>query len=158
MYRIEARYLGSESASLTLTLPFEKRQKSRFRAVLDDGSEVALALERGQPLRHQERLVTTCGRVVEVRAEPEPLSVASAKDPRLLCKAAYHLGNRHVPVAIAPSHLAYHADHVLDEMVAHLGLAITQETLPFEPESGAYGTGHAHLGGGPGTAAGKIHI
>jgi urease accessory protein len=46
--------------------------------------------------------------------------------------------------------LRYGHDHVLDEMVRGLGLPVTVEQAPFEPEGGAYhGTGHgAHVHGG----------
>ena len=40
--------------SASLTLPFEKRQKSRLRVSLDNDQEAALILERGSVMRHGE--------------------------------------------------------------------------------------------------------
>lgn len=127
----------------SLTLPFELRQKSRFRAVLSNGEEVGVQLDRGVILRGGEGLVDAQGALVRIDAAPEPLSRASTGDPQLLLRAAYHLGNRHVPVAIQEEGLLYGHDHVLDAMLEGLGLEVEYILAPFEPEGGAYG-GHSH--------------
>lgn len=129
-------------AQTTLTLPFEVRQKSRLRATLDDGREAGLILERGTLLRGGDLLRAEDGTVVEVRAAPESVSTAFARDPELLTRAAYHLGNRHIAVQIGDTWLRYLHDHVLDHMLEQLGLQVTLEQVPFEPEAGAY-EGHA---------------
>ncbi len=157
MHHIDQRYSGDAAPTLTLTLPFDKRQKSRFRDRLDDGSEVTVTLERGSSLLEGDLLQTTEGCVVRVVAAEESLSVARSTDALTLCRAAYHLGNRHMPLQITPTELCYQHDHVLDEMVRHLGLQVTTEQRPFEPEPGAYGSGHAHVGGGHGHGKGHIH-
>lgn len=88
---------------------------------------------------------------VLVVAAPEGLSVAATADPLLLARACYHLGNRNVALQIARGRLAWLHDHVLDAMVAGLGLAVGYEQAPFEPEPGAYpGHGPAGEGGGQG--------
>lgn len=133
-------------AQATLTLPFESRQKSRLRTRLDDGRDVGLFLARGTVLRHGDRLRTTSGLVVRVRAAPEAVSTARTDDALLLARAAYHLGNRHVALQIGPGWLRYLHDHVLDAMARELGLAVAGERAPFEPEAGAYGGGHLHHG------------
>ncbi|MGI9273916.1 MAG: urease accessory protein UreE, partial [Endozoicomonas sp.] len=52
---------------------------------------------------------------------------------------------RHVPLQVGDNWLRYQRDHVLDEMVELLGLDVTHEAAPFEPENGAYsGSGHSH--------------
>ncbi len=133
-------------AQTTLTLPFEVRQKSRLRATLDDGREAGLILARGTLLRGGDLLRGEDGTVIEVRAAPESVSTAFAHDPELLTRAAYHLGNRHIAVQIGDNWLRYLHDHVLDHMLEQLGLQVTLEQAPFEPEAGAYeGHGaHAH--------------
>ena len=134
----------THDASASLILPFELRSRSRLRATLDDGREVALFLPRGTVLRGGDRLLASDGRVVIVRAAEERVSTARSEDPDALLRAAYHLGNRHVPVEIGRAMLRYEHDHVLDEMVRGLGLEIVVEHAPFEPEGGAYGHGHSH--------------
>lgn len=125
-----------------LTLPYDLRQKSRLRAHLDDGSEIGLFLPRGTVLRHGDRLRTATGELIEVCAAAETLSTARSTDPLLLMRAAYHLGNRHVPLQISTDWLRYRHDHVLDDMVRKLGLSVQAEQALFEPEAGAYGGGH----------------
>lgn len=136
------------ASARTLTLPFERRQRSRQRVVLDDGSEARLLLPRGTVLRDGDRLSGSgaeCRGTVLVRAAAEEVSVAASGDAALLLRAAYHLGNRHVPVQIGPGWLRYGHDHVLDELCRGLGLEIGCARLPFEPEAGAYaGGGSAH--------------
>jgi urease accessory protein len=145
------RMIGARSAieggerMASLTLSFEARRKSRLRASLDDGREVAVFLARGTILREGDCLCDDDERVpVVVRAIAETLSVAHTTDRHLLARAAYHLGNRHVPLQIGPDWLAYGHDHVLDDMVRALGLAVIVEQRPFEPESGGYSHGHGH--------------
>ena len=133
------------AADATLTLPFERRQRTRLRVTLDDGTEAALMLPRGEVLRGGDVLRTPCGRTVAVRAAEEPVSHVACDDPRGLARAAYHLGNRHVPVQVGDGWLRYLHDHVLDAMVEGLGLAVRAMDAPFEPEAGAY-AGHHHHG------------
>ncbi|MBK6744753.1 MAG: urease accessory protein UreE [Hydrogenophilales bacterium] len=146
MLLIERRADPRDTATERLTLSFELRCKSRLRARLDSGEEVGLFLERGLILRAGDKLAGNDGRVVEVAAATESVMEARAGDPVLLAKAAYHLGNRHVPVQVGDGFLRFGRDHVLSEMVRGLGLAVIEIDAPFEPESGAYGGhgGHAH--------------
>lgn len=130
------------TAASVLTIPFETRQKSRFLAKLDDGTEVGVFMPRGIILRGGDCLRASDGRIVEVRAAPETVSTATTDDPLLLSRACYHLGNRHVPLQIGFGWVRYLHDHVLDDMVRGLGLTVSAERVPFEPESGAYGGGH----------------
>ena len=127
----------------TLTLALAQRVRSRLRVTLDDGTTAGLFLERGTTLRDGDLLGSDDGVVVQVRAAPETCSCVNCDDPLLLARAAYHLGNRHVPLQIGAGRLRYQHDHVLDDMTRGLGLAVTVEQVPFEPEPGAYG-GHGH--------------
>jgi urease accessory protein len=143
---------GGASAAC-LTLSFEDRRKSRLRARLDDGREVGVFLARGTILQEGDWLVDDGETVlVVIKADTETLSVAHTIDLRLLARAAYHLGNRHVPLQVGKDWLAYGHDHVLDDMVRALGLSVVVEQRPFEPEAGGYGprygesqaTAHTH--------------
>ncbi len=129
-----------------LELPFDLRQKSRLRAKLDSGEEVALMLPRGEILRGGDLLAASDGRVVEVVSRPERLLHVECDSPQALARAAYHLGNRHVPVQVGDGFLRLAADHVLELMLKGLGARLSSIEAPFEPEAGAYG-GHTHGGG-----------
>jgi urease accessory protein len=134
-----------------LVLPFEQRQKSRLLTSLSDGAEVGLMLPRGTVLRGGDLLRAEDGRIVEVVAAAEAVSMVQSDNPVLLARAAYHLGNRHVAVQITADSLRYLHDHVLDDMVRGLGFEVRFANLPFEPEAGAYASAtHAHSGHGHG--------
>lgn len=143
---IEINHLceSKQTATVTLTLPFELRQKSRIKTSLDDGRDAGVFLPRGHLLRGGDCLKTADGEVVEIIAADETVSTIYSQQPIELTKASYHLGNRHVSLQITENWIRYLHDHVLDEMIEGLGLTVTVEKAPFEPEAGAYGGGHKH--------------
>ncbi|MGB8420047.1 urease accessory protein UreE [Paraburkholderia sp.] len=128
----------------TLTLAFDDRRKSRLAATLDNGEEIALLLPRGTVLRDGDVLVADDGGLVRVVAAPEAVLVVRAKDTLTLTRAAYHLGNRHTPVEVGADYLKLEYDPVLADMLKRIGASADQVTMPFQPESGAYGGGHKH--------------
>lgn len=139
-----------------LTLPFDSRQKSRLRTQLASGEEVALMLPRGEILRGGDLVVASDGRVIEVVAQTERVLHVTCATPQDLTRAAYHLGNRHVPVQVGDGFLRIAADHVLEDMLKGLDAVIAPLEAPFEPEAGAYGGGHRHNDDEHGHA-GRIH-
>jgi urease accessory protein len=128
----------------TLTLPFEQRQKSRQRVTLASGREAGILLTPGTRLHDGDVLRAASGERVRVCAAIEELSTARSADALQLARASYHLGNRHVPVQIGAGWVRYAHDHVLDDMLRQMGLPVTVESAPFEPEAGAYAGGHRH--------------
>jgi urease accessory protein len=132
----------AQTPALVLTLTYEQRQKARLRAHCDEGEEVAVMVERGQVLRGDTLLADAAGRVLRVAAALESVSVVVCDEPVEFARAAYHLGNRHVALEIAPGKLSYLADHVLDDMMGGLGFVVLVGLSAFEPEAGAYSHGH----------------
>ncbi len=148
MLRIIGRFDGEPAGEETLTLPWSLRQRSRFRTRLDGGREVGVFLSRGEVLRDGDRLETEDGRCVRVVAASEDVAVARSFDAHELARACYHLGNRHVPLQIGAGCVRFQPDHVLEDMLRELGLAVARETSAFQPEPGAYGQGgHSHSHG-----------
>jgi urease accessory protein len=146
MYHIEQRIPATEPVDDLWVAPFDLRQKSRARVTLASGAEAGLFLERGTVLRHGDCLRTDCGRVIRVEAAPEPVLTVRSDNPTSLLRAAYHLGNRHVPLEVGADRLRLGFDPVLRDMLGGLGVQVLEEHAPFEPESGAYqvGQGHRH--------------
>ncbi|MGH8619584.1 MAG: urease accessory protein UreE [Burkholderiales bacterium] len=160
MLEIQTKLTAGEAAGRPavqgrLELPFERRQKSRLRTHLASGEEVALMLPRGDILRGGDLLCMTDGRIIEVVAEPEQVLHVTCATPTELARAAYHLGNRHVPVQVGDGFLRLAADHVLAGMLQGLGAQLRELAAPFEPEAGAYGGGHHHHN--EGGRGGHIH-
>lgn len=127
----------------TVELSFDTRQKSRFRATLTTGIHIGADLPRTGILRSGAYIATEQGEILRVDAKAERLMQVTAPTAFDLLKAAYHLGNRHVPLMLTPTALYFEPDHVLAEMVMGLGLNVSEVDHPFEPESGAYAQ-HSH--------------
>jgi urease accessory protein len=144
MLLIERTAAATLPAVAVLVLTAAQRQLRRQHAALDTGEPVALRLPQAASLHPGERLEASDGRIIEVRAAPEPLIAARACDAQLLARAAYHLGNRHVPICVDGLELRLQHDHVLEDLLQRLGMELRRIEAPFEPESGAYGHGHAH--------------
>jgi len=136
---------GNQNTVVKLTLPLssEERTRSRYRWETAEGEVVHLRLPRGTVLRDRDLLTTdTEENWVLVLAKPEPVLTVVGKTPLDLLKAAYHLGNRHVPLEITPTYLRLSSDPVLRAMLEQLGLKIIEEIAPFQPETGAYSHHH----------------
>lgn len=142
----------------TIELGWDVRQKSRFDATDSQGRALGVFLPRGTVVRGGDVLVAEDGSLVRVIAAPQPVlritHCARHGSPFDLLRAAYHLGNRHVPIELQADHLHIEPDHVLADMLRAMHLMVTPMVTGFEPESGAYGThththGHGHAHGGP---------
>lgn len=151
-----ASALRSSPVRAYLVLPLEQRQKARHRARLSTGVEIGIQLARGTVLRGGDRLRAADGTVIEVIAAPERVSTVRSRALQELARASYHLGNRHVALEVGDGWVRYLTDHVLDAMVEQLGLPVTHEVEPFEPEGGAYSghAGHSHSHATPPAANG----
>ena len=135
----------------TIELDWDIRQKSRFDATDSSGRKIGVFLPRGTVVRGGDVLVLEDGTLVRVIAAPQPvLHISHCPQhgtPFDLTRAAYHLGNRHVPIELRADHLKIEPDHVLAGMLRAMHLIVREDTLAFEPESGAYsseGHGHSH--------------
>ncbi len=142
----------------SVELDWDVRQKSRFDATDSQGRTLGVFLPRGTVVRGGDVLVAEDGSLIRVLAAPQAVlkvtfcsTHGSAFD---LTRAAYHLGNRHVALQLAPDHLKLEPDHVLADMLRQMHLTVREVTEPFDPEAGAYGQaggghgehnhGHAH--------------
>ena len=129
--------------SFTLALTAEERTKSRHRFEME-GQVLYLRLPRGTLLRDGDLLLAeTDSSLVRVTAKPEPIFTVTATTSIELLRAAYHLGNRHVPIEITETYLRISPDSVLRTMLEHMGMKVQEAILPFQPEIGAYGK-HNH--------------
>ena len=156
MIELKSKTAGNAVIGGQLCLPFELRQKSRLRTQLVSGEDAWLMLPRGDILRGGDTLQGTDGRVIEVVAADEDVLHITCANTHELTKAAYHLGNRHVPVEVGDGYLRIAADHVLEDMLKGLGATMAPLCASFEPEGGAYGGGHQHHSDEPARGA-RIH-
>ncbi len=137
----------------SIELDWDVRQKSRFDVTDSTGRQVGVFLPRGTVARGGDVLVAEDGSLIKVIAAPQAvLKITHCGDhgtPYDLIRAAYHLGNRHVPIELKPDHLKIEPDHVLADLLRAMHLIVNAVDEPFEPENGAYSSGgYAHTGHG----------
>ena len=139
----------------SVVLDWDVRQKSRFEATDSIDRQIGVFLPRGTLVRGGDVLVAEDGSLIRVIAAPQPVLVITHctehGTPLDLLRAAYHLGNRHVPIELKPNHLKIEPDHVLAAMLRSMHLIVHEQLTAFEPEGGAYGAqaaaqshGHGH--------------
>ena len=129
----------------SVELDWDVRQKSRFDAQDSAGRQLGVFLPRGTVVRGGDTLVAEDGSLIVVKAAPQPVLVvrhcSQHGAPFDLLRAAYHLGNRHVALALQPDRLLLEPDHVLADMLRGMHLTVSEAHAAFEPESGAYAAG-----------------
>ena len=133
----------------TIELDWDTRQKSRFEGVDSLSRQLGVFLPRGTLVRGGDVLVAEDGSMVKVIAAPQTVLRITACNahgsPFDLTRAAYHLGNRHVPIELKPDHLKIEPDHVLADLLRSMHLIVNTVSEAFEPEGGAYSSaGHSH--------------
>lgn len=121
-----------------LALTAEERTRTRHRFDTLEGESIVLCLPRGSVLQDRDVLRSPTGEILQILAKPEPVLTVTADNALTLLRAAYHLGNRHVPLEVASTYLRLSPDSVLQAMLEQLGVAVTAEIAPFNPETGAY--------------------
>lgn len=126
----------------TITLDETARHRRRITLTSDGGIVFLLNLEQSRLLRHGEGLVLNDGRVIEVRAEPEPLLAITADNPQHLVALAWQIGNRHLAAQIDADRIIIRRDHVIRTMLEGLGARVAEINAPFDPQGGAYGDDH----------------
>ncbi len=131
-------------AADTVLIDFDRRHRRRIQLKTEGGAELLLDLPQAVRLRDGDGLALEDGRVVLVKARPEPLLDIHAHDAAGLVRIAWHLGNRHLPVQLLGTHIRIREDHVIAEMVRGLGGHVHHIDAPFDPEAGAYAGGHQH--------------
>lgn len=139
---------NAEACAATITLDETARHRRRMRMVSDrlaNGSTISFLLDLPQArlLRHGDGLVLDDGRIVEVRAEPEPLMEVRGRDVRHLLSLAWQIGNRHLAAEITETTIRLRNDHVIRDMLVGLGASVEEIDAPFDPEGGAYGGAHS---------------
>ena len=124
---------GDES----VTLAYVDRFLRRKVLTAASGLRFLVDLEHTTSLGPHDAFVLDDGRKVQVVPAPEALIEVTGD----LARLAWHIGNRHTPAQIEPGRILIQADHVMADMLAHLGATTRAVTEPFTPEGGAYGHG-----------------
>ena len=134
----------TEQATAEILIDFDRRHRRRIRLQTTAGDDLLLDLPQAHRLRDGDALQTDCGKLIRIRARPEPLAEIHAHSDAELVRIAWHLGNRHLPVQLIRDKIRIRRDHVIEEMVEHLGGHVDIIEAPFDPEAGAYAQGGQH--------------
>jgi len=121
-----------------VVLDYDQRHRRRMAMTAAGGLEFLLDLVQAVPLRDGDGLALENGSIVAVSAALEPLVEITTADAADLLRIAWHLGNRHLPTQLLGNRLRIRRDHVIEEMVGHLGATVTAVMAAFDPEAGAY--------------------
>ena len=133
----------SRVAADTVVLDFDQRHRRRLAMTGERGVAFLLDLPDAVALREGDGLLLEDGRMIAVKAAPEPLAEIAAADSLELMRIAWHLGNRHLPAQLMADRIRIRRDRVIEEMVRGLGGSVKHVEAPFDPEGGAY---HHHHG------------
>jgi len=137
----------SDVATDTVVLDRESRHRRRKLMTGEGGLDFMLDLPEAVQLRDGDGLLLSDGRIVRVKAAPEPVVDITASAETLV-RIAWHLGNRHLPTQLFADRLRVRRDPVIEALAVRLGGTVTALETGFDPEGGAYDDdgGHDHAG------------
>lgn len=139
--RVPARDADTRPIRDTLLLVHEQRKNPSGVMSALRGTAIEFALPRGTVLRHDDLLLLDDGGLVEIVARPEPLIEIRADDVTKLARAAWLLGDHHIPAELTERHLRVRRSEAVAILLKPLGLRLADIDAPFEPEGGAYDHG-----------------
>ncbi|MCG5060114.1 MAG: urease accessory protein UreE [Limnoraphis sp. WC205] len=145
MIILTQHFQANTNPNIDFIIPLTAEQRNRSRQTIELSSlqKLSLRLPRGTVLEDGDLLQSeTQEHIAQIIAMPEPVITVKANTELELIRAAYHLGNRHVPLEITSTYLRLSPDSVLESMLVKMGLEILEEIAPFYPEKGAYGHDH----------------
>jgi urease accessory protein len=119
-----------------------ERHLRRKLVKLQRGDNVLVDLPQATKLEDRDCLRLEDGRLIQIIASDEDLMEVTARDTAHLVQLAWHIGNRHLEMQIDSQRVLIRSDHVIAQMLNHLGATVRNVREPFSPERGAYS--HAH--------------
>jgi urease accessory protein len=137
---VAVSHAGSDDDAVRDTLLLDHAARRLPGGILTGlrGTVVEMALPRGTRLHHDDRLVLEDGGTIGIVARPEPLLEIRSPELAALARAAWLLGDHHIPVEIHERRLRVLRTDPVAELVRSLGLVARPIEAPFEPEGGAY--------------------
>jgi urease accessory protein len=134
---------GAQPIRDTLLLTHDERSAPQGIHIGLRGTRIEIDLPAGTRLRHDDRLILDDGGAVDIVARPETVLELRAPDTATLARAAWLLGDHHIPVEIHARYLRVRNAAAVAELLRALDVAVRPLEAPFEPEGGAYD----HAGG-----------
>jgi urease accessory protein len=129
---------GRVSVSDTVLLSHDERRAPPVIARGLRGTPIEFALPAGSCLSHDDHVMLDDGSAVQVVSRPEPLVEIRASDQAKLARAAWLLGDHHIPVEIHARYLRAKRTDAAAGLLHALDVSVREIEAPFEPEGGAY--------------------
>ncbi len=139
--RVPADETGGKPVCDTLLLTHEQRKNPSGVFPALRGTVIEFALPRGIALRHDDLLLLDDGSLIEIVARPEALIEIRAENVTMLARAAWLLGDHHIPAELAERRLRVRRSEAVAILLKPLGVRLADLEAPFEPEGGAYDHG-----------------
>lgn len=124
-----------------VVLTYEERFLRRKVLISEADTRFLVDLDKTTSLNQGDAFVLESGDLVEIQPAAEPLLEITGQD---MVRIAWHIGNRHTPCQIERHRLLIQRDHVIADMLRHIGAQSVDVVEPFTPEGGAYGHGRTH--------------
>ena len=118
----------------TVWLDHAARQSRKAALRSHGGLEFRLDLDRVIVLNDGDALKLDDGRLVLVRAAPQPLLEIRAENPVRLMRFAWSMGQRHIPVEFKAEAIYVEEYPALAEMARGQGCSVRNIMRPFHPE------------------------
>jgi urease accessory protein len=128
----------------TLLLDYDQRRMPGGILSGLNGTQVEIVIANSAAVATDDCLILEDGRLIEVVARPEPLLEIRAGDAASMARLAWHLGDRHIPAQLHERRLRVRRDPATEKLLLALGVNVLAIEAPFEPEGGAYSSGHDH--------------
>ncbi len=129
---------GGARVSDTLLLDHDERMAPRGIKRGLRGNDIELAIPADMVLRHDDLLLLDDDATVEVVARPERLIEVRAPDLAALARAAWLVGDHHIPAELGARRVRVRYAEATLSLLSPLNLRLIEIEAPFEPEAGAY--------------------
>jgi urease accessory protein len=137
--------LGPDTASFArdrITLTWEERRHGHGRRRSDGGIDFAISLPPGTVLKHGDCLVLAGERTVVIVEEArEAVYVIRTDTSRDAAFYAYHVGNRHQPLAVGDGDLVVLQNPAVRSLLEQLHASYVEDRRPF---NALVASGHTH--------------
>ncbi|WP_432362489.1 urease accessory protein UreE [Sporosarcina sp. UB5] len=103
-------------------LEWEELSKRILRTETTEGTDIALRIDKEEPLHYGDVLYEDDERCIVIRTKMEKVIVIRPKDMVEMGKTAFELGNRHTPALIEKDEIVVRADHTLAPLLDEVGV------------------------------------
>jgi len=118
-----------------LDLTWRQMQMRALAGVTRGGQAIRIILPADQCLEHGCVLAEAAGRQIVTNLLLTDVLAIRPDSPLALAKAAYALGNLHLPIQIVDNEILINATSAAEAALVHMGISFFHETRRFRPDT-----------------------